>query len=272
MVSLWAFAMAKSLASASFTLAARAARNSSSSTSCAFLGPASLRGRFRPSGARLPSARPSNLRRPAAAASSSSGGGNDLTSVLETNQLLESELVTGAVQSYDQNWHPANDPVEDSHAQAVLPHRPDCMLFAVVDGHAGRECGQVVAARLFSYVAAGLLGPRRLALHLEARRRGDEADENYEVVRQTVGRELRLPEHVQQVYEDNYQRYLKDLVHTQAGAAGEEGGGGEEEEEGEKSAQEIHDYLERAFVSLDEDISQVNIGIRDRLKNMLADV
>ncbi len=140
------------------------------------------------------------------ASSSVMGGKAVVSSMLQANQILELDQVAGAVQSYDQNWHPANDPIEDSHAQAVLPHREDCMLFAVVDGHAGGESGRVVSERLFSYVSAGLLSQQQLKTHYQARKEGDRESEFFDVVEQSSSRETNLPSHVEQIYEENYLR------------------------------------------------------------------
>ncbi len=142
---------------------------------------------------------------PSTSASASSAGGKEaVTAELELNQVLEANNVTGAVHSYDQNWHAANDPIEDGRAQAVLRHRPDCMLFAVVDGHAGRECAHVVATRLFSYVGAGLIDREDLVKHLNARKRGDLTDEYFHVVEPSHTMDARLPEDVDDIYEENY--------------------------------------------------------------------
>ncbi|XP_069166526.1 pyruvate dehydrogenase [acetyl-transferring]-phosphatase 1, mitochondrial isoform X2 [Procambarus clarkii] len=63
---------------------------------------------------------------------------------------------TYSIDSVDSNQLESNSPIEDKLAVARCLHTTG-YLFGVFDGHGGPECSQVVAKRLFDYVAASLL-------------------------------------------------------------------------------------------------------------------
>ncbi|XP_047735781.1 pyruvate dehydrogenase [acetyl-transferring]-phosphatase 1, mitochondrial-like isoform X2 [Hyalella azteca] len=66
-----------------------------------------------------------------------------------------------SISSVDSNQLAANVPIEDKMCAARCLHTTG-FLFGVFDGHGGPECSQVVAKRLFEYVAAALLPLPRL--------------------------------------------------------------------------------------------------------------
>ncbi|MPC37505.1 pyruvate dehydrogenase [acetyl-transferring]-phosphatase 1, mitochondrial-like [Portunus trituberculatus] len=63
---------------------------------------------------------------------------------------------TYSIDSVDSNQLASNSPIEDKLAAARCLHTTG-YLFGVFDGHGGPECSQVVAKRLFDYIAASLL-------------------------------------------------------------------------------------------------------------------
>ena len=65
----------------------------------------------------------------------------------------------GPVKAFDMNSLRSNNPIEDSHNEAVVrppgsgPHSdPTTMLFGVFDGHGGAACGQVKCYYCFNSV------------------------------------------------------------------------------------------------------------------------
>ncbi|XP_071541542.1 pyruvate dehydrogenase [acetyl-transferring]-phosphatase 1, mitochondrial [Panulirus ornatus] len=74
-------------------------------------------------------------------------------------EWLAAEVVPAAtysIDAVDSNQLASNSPIEDKLAAARCLHTTG-YLFGVFDGHGGPECSQVVAKRLFDYVAAALL-------------------------------------------------------------------------------------------------------------------
>ena len=76
------------------------------------------------------------------------------------------------VRFFDTNTLASNNPIEDSHAEAILnfasnSNEPPGMIFGIYDGHGGASCGIVTANRLHHYVAASLLSNEDLQCHLD---------------------------------------------------------------------------------------------------------
>ena len=140
-----------------------------------------------------------------------------LTPVEVTALLRESEFTSsrpmGPVKSYDLNTLRSNNPIEDSHSEGVVnlggSRRPQVM-FGMFDGHGGAACGQVVARRLLDYVAASLLTPDDLKLHLEALRNRDTSHSHHDLV-QYVNRSFELVEDLRDLYKKSYLEHISSL-------------------------------------------------------------
>ncbi|KAF2366975.1 PPM-type phosphatase domain [Trinorchestia longiramus] len=78
-----------------------------------------------------------------------------------------------SITSVDSNQLAANVPIEDKMCVARCLHTTG-FLFGIFDGHGGPECSQVVAKRLFDYVAAALLPLPRLKSVLRQWRNGED--------------------------------------------------------------------------------------------------
>jgi len=115
----------------------------------------------------------------------------------------------GPVKSFDTNNLAANSPIEDSQAQAVC--RKGSHLFGIFDGHGGAACGNVVAKRLFHYIAADLLSPQEIARHLEAFKENDTNSPDYEIV-QHFNETFELVQDLREMYKLSYINHLKRLL------------------------------------------------------------
>jgi len=92
----------------------------------------------------------------------------EVTIKLKGNEYTKSDLPQGAVKNFDSNTLQSNNPTEDSQSHAIINKAKGeaSYLFGIFDGHGGASCGQVVAKRLFHYIAAGLLSSRDLSDHI----------------------------------------------------------------------------------------------------------
>lgn len=104
-------------------------------------------------------------------------------------------------------------------------------MFGVFDGHAGQACAQVLAKRLFHYIAACLLSKEELNKLSERMRTGESSD-----LLDVFGDKIDLIEFLRTLYGNSYKAFVASLL-----------------KEEEKSVPEA---LEKAFLSLDEDISR----------------
>jgi len=177
-------------------------------------------------------------------------------------QFISQDTVTGGdascpVKSFDMNVLRSNNPIEDSHAEAIIrlgSKAPNGMLFGVFDGHAGAACGQVVAKRLLHYVAAGLLSVEDIKMHqaaLESPHNSEQGGENsrfneYGNLLTTINDPFELVADLQEVYHDSYRQYVGCLKEKRVQEA--------EEDSGHTSS--VAERLVHAFQSLDNDISR----------------
>ena len=86
----------------------------------------------------------------------------DIARLLSANETAMSMPVRGAsaVRGFESNQLASNYPIEDR--LAIARHRGDGSLYAVIDGHGGSACAQVLSERLLDYVAATLLTHAKL--------------------------------------------------------------------------------------------------------------
>lgn len=134
----------------------------------------------------------------------------EVTSVLRANEYSCSDLPHGPVKSFDMNTLQSNNPIEDSHSEGLLTSSGG-LLFGIFDGHGGAACGQVVAKRLLSYIAAGLLSPEELDRHLSAVEEGDREVELSSLVR-AFNENFELVKDLQELYDTSYTQYLTELT------------------------------------------------------------
>jgi len=183
------------------------------------------------------------------------------------------------VKSFDMNVLRSNNPIEDSHAEAIIrvgSKSPNGMLFGIFDGHGGAACGQVVAKRLLHYVAAGLLTVEDIKLHLSAieaeKAEGDggggsggDAYNNYGNLLTTINDPFELVSDLQEVYQDSYHQYVGSLKEKRVQEA--------EEDSGHTSS--VAERLIQAFESLDADMSREALNpppLKDADQQREADV
>jgi len=181
----------------------------------------------------------------------------EVTSVLRANEYSCTDLPPSCpVKAFDSNTLPSNNPIEDSHSEGLLPGAGtrvrDGLLFGIFDGHGGAACGQVVAKRLFHYIAAGLLSKERLEAHVKAVE-SDEKDacslvtafnENFELVRD-----------LQELYEVSYMSYLRKLLESRT-------------RQDQLTQQLVEDIMVQAFNGLDNDMSREAVNPGDNMKTL----
>ena len=95
--------------------------------------------------------------------------------ILRRDEFTSGELYAegeSPVRFFETNTLASNNPIEDSHAEAILNFHtnindPPGLVFGIYDGHGGASCGIVTANRLHHYVAAALLNLEDLKVHLD---------------------------------------------------------------------------------------------------------
>ena len=170
--------------------------------------------------------------------------------MLRGNEYSISDLPAGPVKSFETNCLRSNNPVEDSHSEAMV-NNGEGYLFGIYDGHGGAACGQVTAKRLQNYIAAGLLNQTDLEAHLkcvaEAVRSNNSAT-TQELLPciQTLHEQFELVQDLRDLYMKSYHEYLCKLAqnfHTASSSS-------------EPPNENIERVLTQAFNSLDADMSR----------------
>jgi len=177
----------------------------------------------------------------------------EVTSILRGNEYSSTDLPHGPVKSFDMNTLQSNNPIEDSHSEAVLTVG-EGMLFGIFDGHGGAACGQVVAKRLLHYIAAGLLPPQDLARHLRVVQEGQKENPEFSLVN-TFNDHFELVQDLRDLYEQSYLEYLHTLHEKRVEADADQ-------------INDTEDNLINAFNSLDADMSREAISRPGGLVNM----
>ncbi|BET02687.1 Pyruvate dehydrogenase [Nesidiocoris tenuis] len=158
---------------------------------------------------------------------------NEVTSTIRANEYSQ-DFPTGPVKSYDTNQLASNNPIEDTRAEgkSLLS---DAFLVGVFDGHAGAACAQVLAKRLFKYVAASLLSGEEISkLHTSLRDGGESRIIDYFNDRYEFVNELKS------LYAQSFGKYVEDLASGQSTA----------------SIPNVPEALVTSFLRLDSDISR----------------
>jgi pyruvate dehydrogenase phosphatase len=107
------------------------------------------------------------------------------------------------------------------------------MMFGVFDGHGGPACGQVIAKRIFNYIAASLLPSDVLHKLLNPN-----LDKSSTELLETYNDRFDLVEDLRILYNKHFKDFLQDLTAQ------------------DQTEFNMRSALERAFVRLDEDISK----------------
>jgi pyruvate dehydrogenase phosphatase len=105
------------------------------------------------------------------------------------------------------------------------------MLLGVFDGHGGGSCAQVIAKRLFKYIAACLLPAELLNKCIEST--------EPPVLLETFNDKVEFVDELKDLYNSSFHKYLKELA-----------------QEGLRHDFNIKLALERSFLKLDEDLSK----------------
>jgi len=164
---------------------------------------------------------------------------NEVTDKLRKFEWSTKIKENGPVKSFDTNNLAANSPIEDSQAQAVC--RKGSHLFGIFDGHGGAACGNVVAKRLFHYIAADMLSPQELTRHLEAFRKEDKDSPDYEIVKH-FNETFELVQDLRDMYKISYINHLERLLKKKTEIGGND------------QLARIEDILVDAFLYLDDDM------------------
>ena len=169
-----------------------------------------------------------------------------------TNQFFLSvtnHYFSGPVKSFDTNTLQSNNPIEDSHAEALMTSgSAGGMLFGIFDGHGGAACGQVVAKRLFNYIAAGLLPPQDLTNHIEAVTAGDSSQAVFNSLVKNFNDHFELVQDLRDLYHESYIHYLQSLVSKRVEIGNND------------QINDVEDILINSFLSLDNDMSNEAIA------------
>ncbi|XP_028135667.1 pyruvate dehydrogenase [acetyl-transferring]-phosphatase 1, mitochondrial [Diabrotica virgifera virgifera] len=155
----------------------------------------------------------------------------EVDDILRANEYTH-EFPKGPVKSYDSNQLASNNPIEDTRSEA------SCLLtsgflFGVFDGHGGSACAQVIAKRLYHYLAACLLPYDSLVKYIKSLL-GSQPQE----LIQSYNDKVEFVDDIRQLYSDSFAKFLKDLS-----------------EKGPVSNAELQPAIEQAFARLDKDIS-----------------
>merc|ERR1712223_318666 len=163
---------------------------------------------------------------------------------------------TASVRYFETNTLASNRPLEDSHSEAILhpskPNDPPGMLFGVYDGHGGASCGIVTANRLQHYVTAGLLPTDDLKNHLDQLK---QAGEDVDAVQKEMNSILtgfnddwEMVHDLKRAHQRSYIEYISNLFRERV------------EEAESESGLAVAEKISRAFIALDQDMSDEAIA------------
>lgn len=157
----------------------------------------------------------------------------EVDNVLRANEYSHEFASGGSVKSYDSNQLASNNPIEDTRSEASCLLTTG-VLVGVFDGHGGGGCAQVIAKRLYHYIASCLLPPDHLKKYLASL----ETAQPLELI-QSYNDKVQFVEDVRDLYINSFNDFLKDLS-----------------KEGYRKGFEMRKALETAFVRLDDDLSK----------------
>jgi len=185
-----------------------------------------------------------------------------VSEILRKDEFSSGDLYpegTASVRFFETDTLASNRPLEDSHSEAILhpskPNDPPGMLFGVYDGHGGASCGIVTANRLQHYVTAGLLPTEDLKNHLHRlKQAGEDADavqKEMNSILTAFNDDWEMVHDLKRAHQRSYIEYVSNLFRERVEEA--------EAEEGE-SGLTVAEKISRAFISLDQDMSDEAIA------------
>lgn len=117
---------------------------------------------------------------------------HQVNAILRENERSVVLQTPGSVHTVDTNSVPSNDPLEDRYLCTKLLHTSG-LLFAVIDGHGGHQCAQVVSHRLSEYVGASLLTPELLGEFATFYRNSGETQRHLELADALIASDIDEP-------------------------------------------------------------------------------
>ncbi|KAK9885766.1 hypothetical protein WA026_013637 [Henosepilachna vigintioctopunctata] len=153
--------------------------------------------------------------------------------ILRANEYTH-DFTGGSVKSYDSNQLASNNPIEDTRAEASCLVTSG-VLVGVFDGHGGGACAQVIAKRLYQYITACLLPHDQLIKYISTH---DSASNPMQLL-ESYNNKVKLVDDVKEIYKKSFRRFLDNLV-----------------KEGYRDGFAMDTALEKAFLSLDDDLSR----------------
>lgn len=130
----------------------------------------------------------------------------EVNTVLRANEFTQEFNIIGSVKSYDSNQLASNNPIEDTRSEARCLYTTG-MLFGVFDGHGGGSCAQVVAKRLFQYIAACLLPPDLLKQYLQSLEKSETAE-----LIESYNDKVEFVDELRNLYLSHFKEFLSDLL------------------------------------------------------------
>ena len=173
----------------------------------------------------------------------------EVTNLLKANEYTNASLPYGPVKSFDTNTLQSNNPIEDSHSQALVNKAQGdaAYLFGIFDGHGGASCGQVVAKRLFHYIASGLLSNQDLSDHIKSVTNVPAKDffekPGYSLIK-NLNDHFGLVQDLRDLYYESYKEHLNKLHSKQVELGSSE------------TLVNMEEILINSFLSLDDDMSR----------------
>ncbi|KAK2726475.1 pyruvate dehydrogenase [acetyl-transferring]-phosphatase 1, mitochondrial-like isoform X2 [Artemia franciscana] len=182
------------------------------------------------------------------------------TEILRANEVSRILTRPGAVKTVEWNQLGSNTPIEDTLAVAHCKPSKG-MLFGVFDGHGGPSCAQVLAKRIFPYIATALTHSRKLRSFFSQEHSKDIRNEFLEDVADTVD----LVPELHELYTLSLLKYVAEKRKddsTLLEAIEFDGTSVVNSTIGGDEINDIAASLEEAFLRLDDDLSKEALASR----------
>lgn len=163
----------------------------------------------------------------------------EVDNILRANEYTH-EFKTGSVKSYDSNQLASNNPIEDTRSEAacLMTHG---LLVGVFDGHGGGACAQVIAKRLYHYIASCLLPYETLLQYLDSISKPPRAADTDRIeLIESYNDKVQFVDDVRDIYNNSLLEFVRDLA----------------TETGGRTNFDMRKVIEEAFMRLDEDLSK----------------
>lgn len=153
----------------------------------------------------------------------------DVNCILRANEHTQ-DFVGGSVKCYDSNQLASNSPIEDSRTEGTCVHTSG-LLVGIFDGHGGAACSQVISKRLMRYIAASLVPPDDLKVHIQ------NGAQSHSFIN-CHNDKLEFVSEIKDIYERSFNLFANELLNTTLAGF------------------QMHQVLENAFLRLDQDLSK----------------